>query len=48
MCHHYCCSRNPLPEHLADEFSIRSSHDQMMQPERHVDDWQHDEEVRTR
>jgi putative SOS response-associated peptidase YedK len=32
MCHHYKGSRNP-PEHLADEFSIRSNHYQLLLPE---------------
>lgn len=32
MCHHYKGSRNP-PEHLADEFSIRSNHYQLLLPD---------------
>ena len=32
MCHHYKGSRNP-PAHLADEFSIRSNHYQLLIPE---------------
>jgi putative SOS response-associated peptidase YedK len=32
MCHHYKGSRNP-PAHLADEFSIRSNHYQLLLPD---------------
>jgi putative SOS response-associated peptidase YedK len=32
MCHHYRGSRNP-PEHLRDEFSIRSNHYQLLLPD---------------
>jgi hypothetical protein len=32
MCHHYKGSRNP-PEHLADEFSIRQNHYQLLIPD---------------
>jgi putative SOS response-associated peptidase YedK len=32
MCHHYKGSRNP-PEHLADEFSVRSNHYQLLLPD---------------